>query len=117
MGFAAVTLLLLGLTAFGLGSLPVIITGLFFANACLGLVIPTTMVMALDPHGRIAGLASSLGGTLQMLTGGAMVALTGVFFDGTALPMIGGITLCALLTFGVTLPTLRTLGSKSERTS
>ena len=52
--------------------------------------MPTTMVMALDPHPDIAGLASSLGGTLQMLTGGAMMALAGPFFDGTATPMVGG---------------------------
>ena len=42
------------------------------------------MVMALDPHPDIAGLASSLGGTLQMLAGGVMIALAGPFFDGTA---------------------------------
>ena len=52
--------------------------------------MPTTMVMALDPHPDIAGLASSLGGTLQMLTGGVMIALAGPFFDGTAPPMVGG---------------------------
>ena len=43
---------------------------LFVGNAFLGVVMPTTMVMALDPHPDIAGLASSLGGTLQMVTGG-----------------------------------------------
>lgn len=109
LGFAALTLLLLALVASGLGTLPVIIAGLFLANACLGLVIPTTMVLALDPHGRIAGLASSLGGTLQMLTGGVMVALSGPFFDGTALPMIAAIAACAALTLAVALPTLRRL--------
>ena len=66
---------------------------LFVGNAFLGLVMPTTMVMALDPHPDIAGLASSLGGTLQMLTGGAMIALAGPFFDGTATPMLAAIAL------------------------
>ncbi|MEM8974312.1 MAG: multidrug effflux MFS transporter [Pseudomonadota bacterium] len=108
-GFAAATLMLLAATAAGWGTLPIIIAGLFLANACLGLVIPTTMVMALDPHGQIAGLASSLGGTLQMLTGGMMVALSGLLFDGTALPMIAAIAACAVLTFCVALPTLRSL--------
>ena len=51
-------------------TLPVIIAMLFVGNAFLGVVMPTTMVMALDPHPDIAGLASSLGGTLQMVTGG-----------------------------------------------
>jgi DHA1 family bicyclomycin/chloramphenicol resistance-like MFS transporter len=106
IGFAgaAVALLLVGLA--GGAGLFVIIAGLFCANACLGLIIPTTMVMALDPHGEIAGLASSLGGTLQMVTGGAMVVITGQFFDGTAVPMIAAIALCAVLALVLALRTL-----------
>jgi MFS transporter, DHA1 family, multidrug resistance protein len=74
-----------------------VIAGLFIGNAFLGLVIPTVMVMALDDHGDIAGLASSLGGTLQMLTGGVVTIIAGPFFDGTALPMLGAIALCAVV--------------------
>ncbi len=99
IGFAIATCLLLAVVMAGLGSLAVIIVGLMLANACLGLVIPTTMVMALDEHGDIAGLASSLGGTIQMVTGGVMMVLASLFFDGTALPMIAAITVCALLAF------------------
>jgi DHA1 family bicyclomycin/chloramphenicol resistance-like MFS transporter len=68
---------------------------LLLGNACLGLVIPTTMVMALDAHGDAAGLASSLGGTLQMLAGGATIALTAPFFDATVRPMAVAIFVCA----------------------
>ena len=114
LGFAALTAVLLAMTAAGLGSLPVIIAGLFLAKACLGLVIPTTVVMALDPHGQIAGLASSLGGTVQMLTGGVMVASAGLFFDGTALPMIAAIAACAAITLMVALPTLRILANAAN---
>ncbi len=105
-GFAACTATLLGLTLAGFGSLPVVIGFLFAGNACLGLVVPTTMVMALDPHGRIAGLASSLGGTLQMLAGGLMITLTAPFFDGTALPMVAAIALCGALAFALALRVL-----------
>ncbi|WP_434621120.1 multidrug effflux MFS transporter [Tabrizicola sp. M-4] len=97
LGFAGFTLLLLLLAALQLATLTVCIAGLFLANACLGLVIPTTMVMALEEHGDIAGLASSLGGTMQMLAGGVMIAATGPFFDGTALPMLAAIALCGVL--------------------
>lgn len=97
LGFAGFTALLLLLAAMQLATLTICIGGLFLANACLGLIIPTTMVMALEDHGDIAGLASSLGGTLQMLAGGLMIAATGPFFDGTALPMLGSIALCGLL--------------------
>ncbi len=106
IGFATFSVLLLVILLAGFVSLPIVIAGLFFANACLGLVIPTTMVMALDPHGAIAGLASSLGGTLQMVTGGAMVVLAGLFFDGTAVPMVAAIVLCALFALVLALRTL-----------
>jgi DHA1 family bicyclomycin/chloramphenicol resistance-like MFS transporter len=106
-GFAAATLVLLVLTLAGLGSLPVIIAMLFLGDACLGLVIPTTMVMARDPHPDIAGLASSLGGTLQMLAGGAMITLAGPFFDGTATPMVAAIATCGVLALATAAATLR----------
>ena len=93
-GFAAATTALLGVYLAGGGSLPVVMAGLFVGNFFLGLVIPTTMVVALDPHGEIAGLAASLGGTLQMLTGGLMIAASAPLFDGTALPMVATIAVC-----------------------
>ncbi|MBI1218729.1 MAG: Bcr/CflA family efflux MFS transporter [Rhodobacteraceae bacterium] len=100
-GFALSTLVLLAVAAAGGATLWVVMAGLFIANAFLGLVIPTTMVMALDTHGDVAGMASSLGGTLQMLAGGAMIALTAPFFDGTALPMLAAIAVCGVLAFAL----------------
>ena len=97
IGFAGFGCLLTALVMAGAGTLPVIMAMLFCGNACLGLVVPTTMVAALDPHGEIAGLASSLGGTLQMVTGGVILTLAGPFFDGTALPMVAAIAVCGLL--------------------
>ena len=41
-------------------------------------------------------MASALGGTLQMLAGGMMIAVVSVFFDGTAFPMVTTIALCAI---------------------
>ncbi|KAA9009289.1 multidrug effflux MFS transporter [Histidinibacterium aquaticum] len=111
--YAAFNLLLFALVAAGHASLPLIIGLLFCANAFLGLVVPTTMVAALDPHGSIAGLASSLGGTLQMVTGGLMVTAASPFFDGTALPMVGAIALCSVIALTLTtvmLPRIRAQG-------
>jgi len=105
-GFFLFTAALALLALAGLASLPVIMGLLFCGNACLGLVIPTTMVLALDEHGDIAGLASSLGGTLQMLAGGVMIVISGLFFDGTAAPMLVAIALCATISFTLTLLTL-----------
>ena len=109
-GFAAAMLVLSGLVWLGFDSLALIMAGLFLGNACLGLVLPTAMVMSLDPHPDIAGLASSLGGTLQMLTGGAMIAVTGPFLDNTSATMVPAIGLCAALAWiaaFLSLPRLR----------
>jgi DHA1 family bicyclomycin/chloramphenicol resistance-like MFS transporter len=109
LGFAAFTALLWVLALGGLASLPVITACLFLGNGFMGLVIPTAMVMALEDHGEIAGLASSLGGTLQMLTGGVAVLVAGPFFDGSATPMIAAIAACAavaLILARLTLPRL-----------
>ena len=114
IGFSGFAIALLSLGLLDFATLPVVVIGLFFANACLGLVIPTTMVIALDPYGEIAGLASSLSGTLQMVTGGFMVLLAGLFFDGSAVPMIGAIAFCAACAL---LITLRTLGIMERATT
>ncbi len=84
------------ITALGSDSLPVLIALLMATFAFLGLVIPSTMVLSLDDHGPIAGMASALGGTLQMVTGGAMIAVVSLFFDGTAIPMVSVIAACAV---------------------
>ncbi|MEP7187251.1 MAG: MFS transporter [Rhodanobacter sp.] len=111
-GFAAFAVTLLALTLAGVGSLPVIIIALFLANACLGLVIPTTMMMALDEQGKVAGLASSLNGTLQMLAGGVMITAASPFFNGKATAMVAAIALCAVIACALTGWLL--LGSRSR---
>ncbi len=113
-GFAAITAALTLVVALGGGTLYVIVAGLALANACLGLVIPTTMVMALDDHGDIAGLASSLGGTLQMLVGGVMMVLSAQFFDGTALPMVAAITFCALAALALSVWIMGRIGQSAQ---
>lgn len=109
-GFAGATLMLTAVVWSGFDSLPVVMAGLFIGNAFLGLVMPTAMVMSLDPHPDIAGLASSIGGTFQMLTGGVMIAIAGPFMDNTASTMVPAIALCAVLawaTAAASLPRLR----------
>lgn len=96
--FAVCALLLLALDLAGFAGLATVIVLLAAGNFCLGFVIPSVMVMALDDQGAVAGLASSLGGTLQMITGGVMVAIAGPFFDGSVTPMIVVIAFCAVMT-------------------
>ena len=97
--FTIATLALFAITAAGVDSLVVLVVMLFIANAWLGLVIPSTMVLSLEDHGPIAGMASALGGTLQMITGAVMIAVASAFFDGTALPMVTTIAVCGVAAF------------------
>ena len=105
--YAVIALLLLAVTAIGFDSLAVLMTGLFFAFSCLGLVIPSSMVLALEEHGPIAGVASALGGTLQFLTGAIMIVIASLVFDGTSLPMVAIIAACAVGAFVLSMLTLR----------
>ncbi len=105
--YALFATILFVITMAGIESLQLLIMLLFAAFAFLGLVIPATMVLALEEHGPIAGLASALGGTLQMITGGLMIIVSSHFFDGTAKPMIITIALCAIATLIVSVATLR----------
>ena len=107
-GFALASVALLGLALMGLVTLWVCMAGLALANGCLGLIVPATMVMALDNQGDKAGLASSLGGTLQMLAGGAMVVALGPWLGASATPMIAGVAFAACVTLILTLLVPRT---------
>jgi len=103
----AVMALLLGYFLAGGDSLPVLIGLYFAASALMGLVIPTTAVLALEAHGAIAGTASALMGTLQMLTGAAAMAAVGAFSDGRPLPMVLGMATGAFLSVAFAWGTLR----------
>ncbi len=100
-GFAIATVLLFALGLAGYATLPVTVVGLFIANMFLGVVLPTSQVLALEDQGEHAGLASSLGGTMQMVAAGVMVAATGPFMDGTVVPMLAAIALCGVLALGL----------------
>ena len=60
---------------FGLGATSLVaLMGLLMASfCCLGLVVGPTAVLSLDDQGERAGLASALGGALQMVAGMAMI--------------------------------------------
>jgi DHA1 family bicyclomycin/chloramphenicol resistance-like MFS transporter len=106
-GYAAIILVLFAVTAAGVDDLATLMVGLFAAFAFLGLVIPSTMVLSLEEHGPIAGMASALGGTLQFLTGAVMITVASVLFDGTSLPMVAIIAACAAGAFALAVVTLR----------
>lgn len=105
--YAALSLALLLMVIAGADTLFVLIPMLFAVFACLGLVIPATMVLSIEDYGDIAGMASALGGTLQMIQGGLTIVVAGLFFNGTSLPMVIAIAICAAAAFILTKLTLR----------
>jgi len=98
--------LLLGYYLAGGDQLEVLIGLYFVASAFMGLVIPSTSVLALEDHGAIAGTASALLGTLQMLTGAVLMAVSGPFIGGKPLPMVVGMAGGAFIALALTWLTL-----------
>jgi DHA1 family bicyclomycin/chloramphenicol resistance-like MFS transporter len=49
-----------------------------------------------------------------MLTGGVMIALTGLVFDGTALPMLGAIAACGVAVAMLARGTLARVAAPAE---
>jgi DHA1 family bicyclomycin/chloramphenicol resistance-like MFS transporter len=83
----------------GIDRLAVVTSFLFVGYGFLGLVIPSTTVLALDEHGAIAGTASALLATLESVAGVTVIAGVSAMVDGTPRPMVGGIALCAIAAF------------------
>ncbi len=98
-GFAAVMAVLLLVNLGGVDRLDVLIGLLFVGFGFLGLVVPTTAVLALEEHGEIAGTASALMGTIQFVVGALVMAVVGLFVDGSARPMVLGIAGSAIAAF------------------
>ncbi len=109
VGYAVVMVSLLAVNLFGVDRLDVLIGMMLIGFGFLGLVVPTTAVLALDAHGSIAGTASALMGTLQFVTGALVMAVVGLFVDGTARPMLAGIAACAVAALALTRVTLGSL--------
>jgi len=114
--YAAVMLALLAIFASGVDRLDVLAALLFVGYGCLGLVIPTTAVLALEDHGKIAGTASAFMGTVQFVTGAVIMFFVGTFLNGTALPMVAGIASCATVAFILGQATLRAPQPESAST-
>jgi DHA1 family bicyclomycin/chloramphenicol resistance-like MFS transporter len=106
-GFASVMIAMWAIMATGFESLAAMTVALFIGYGLLGLVIPTTSVLAMEEHGEIAGTASSLMGTLHMVTGVAAMTVSGLFANGLPLPMMTGIAACAAIALLLTLMTLK----------
>jgi DHA1 family bicyclomycin/chloramphenicol resistance-like MFS transporter len=102
-GYCAPMVILLTVFAFGIDSLWILIGLLFVGFGFLGIVVPTTAVMALDAHGHQAGTASALLGTLQFAVGAVVMVAVAPFGNATALPMIAAIAIVSVITLVLAL--------------
>lgn len=105
-GFAFMMIALMVVTWTGVDRLDVLAAMLFVGFGFLGLVVPSVSVLALEEHGANAGTASAVMGTLQLATGALVIAVVGLFADGTSRPMVAGIALCSALAFTIAMSTL-----------
>jgi len=69
---------------------------LFICMTCLGFTGPNTTALSLQSFTHNAGSASALMGALQMITGAVISALVSYFHNGTVLPMVALMAVCAL---------------------
>jgi MFS transporter, DHA1 family, multidrug resistance protein len=101
MGGAVAGLVLLADAASGFGGFWGIYIPLWVFMASMGFVFPNTTVLAMSPHGRIAGNASAVLGFLQFgisAVGGLLVsAWQSAQVRPTAIPMAGTIAICTIL--------------------
>jgi MFS transporter, DHA1 family, multidrug resistance protein len=100
-GYAAMLGVLLVLVLSGVSGLLIPAIVLFVAFGFMGLMLPASSVLALEKHGEIAGTASSLLGTTQLVIGSIAMAIAAAFANGTALPMVIGIAICGALACAV----------------
>ena len=71
-------------------------TAMFFL---LGLCLANLNALALEPMGHIAGMASAVIGSFATIICVVLAVPVGQMFDGTGLPLVIGVTLCACAAF------------------
>jgi len=81
------------------GPMPLALYMVFFATTmfCFGTMGPNFNAMAMEPLGKVAGMASSVFGFLQTIIGAGGGALIGQAFAGTTTPVIAGFFLVGIL--------------------
>jgi len=77
-------------------TIPGIVGPMFFYALSVGFIMPNSMAGSLAPYPHMAGAASALMGFIQMSMASIFGALVGVFYDGTAVPMMGMIAICGI---------------------
>jgi MFS transporter, DHA1 family, multidrug resistance protein len=92
--------------------LPVFMMALVLQMGANGLVSPLCLAGCVSERPDLAGVAAGLSSALAMLVAMVFAALSGVLFDGTALPVALLVAFCAVAAFLSARPALRWLGAR-----
>jgi MFS transporter, DHA1 family, multidrug resistance protein len=103
LGFVAVAGTMLMAAKMQLLALPLFMALSALMMFAFGLMFANFTALALEPHGHIAGTASSLYGSITTLLGIGVGTAIGQDYDGTLLPFATGFFLCTLAALAVVL--------------
>ncbi len=102
MGFNALAGIVLLVDGWlGIGGQWGVLVPLFFFVASLGLIFPNAGALAMAPHGRIAGNASAVLGSIQFGISAIGGFIVSAIQNGTTVPMAGTIAVCACVGLGI----------------
>jgi MFS transporter, DHA1 family, multidrug resistance protein len=87
----------------GVGGLVGIAAALLLYLSTIGFVYPNAIALALANHGKVAGMASALLGTIQFSMAAVVTVVMGAIHSTTALPMAAMILVCGVMGVAVHL--------------
>jgi DHA1 family bicyclomycin/chloramphenicol resistance-like MFS transporter len=103
LGFVAVAATMLVAAKLQMLPLPLFLALSALMMFAFGLMFANFTALAMEPHGHIAGTASSLYGSITTLLGIGIGTTIGQDYDGTLLPFATGFFLCTLVALLVVL--------------
>ena len=96
----SISLIYLTLSFFGQLDFWVVTIFLVISLCCVGLLFGNLNALAMEPLGHVAGIGSSLVGSLSTFISVPFGILIGLSFNGTAIPLITGFLVFSLLSLG-----------------
>jgi DHA1 family bicyclomycin/chloramphenicol resistance-like MFS transporter len=97
MATSLITISIFALALAGLDGPWIILVSVLLIFCALGIMMPVGTVVALHPHGASAGSASALIGTAGFGVGAIASGVVTAFANGTEMPMLATMVVCALL--------------------
>ncbi len=102
--FVVLAVLFLGVSLFYQGVPPLWTLAVFLLVSffCSGLLFGNFNAIAMEPMGRIAGMAAAIIGSLSSLIAILVGGCIGQLYNGTVIPLVGGFAGLGILTFALT---------------